>query len=35
MIAILGLKTDEIQNLINNRENKKGICVQMTMLMDG
>ena len=26
MIAILGLKTDEIQNLINNRENKKGIC---------
>ena len=26
MIAILGLMTDEIQNLINNRENKKGIC---------
>ena len=26
MIAILGLKTDEIQNLIDNRENKKGIC---------
>ena len=26
MIAIVGLKTDEIQNLINNRENKKGIC---------
>ncbi len=26
MIAILGLKTDEIQNLINSRKNKKGIC---------
>ena len=26
MIAVLGLMTDEIQNLINNRENKKGIC---------
>tara|TARA_B100001057_G_scaffold291494_1_gene291516 strand:+ start:11851 stop:12786 length:936 start_codon:yes stop_codon:yes gene_type:complete len=26
MIAVLGLKTDEIQNLINNRENKKGVC---------
>ena len=23
MIAVLGLKTSEIQNLINNRENKK------------
>ena len=26
MIAVLGLKTSEIQNLINNRENKKGVC---------
>ena len=26
MIAVLGLKTNEIQNLIENRENKKGIC---------
>ncbi len=26
MIAVLGLKADEIQNLIKNRENKKGIC---------
>ena len=26
MIAILGLKTDEIQDLIDSRKNKKGIC---------
>ena len=26
MIAVLGLKTGEIQNLIKNRENKRGIC---------
>ena len=26
MIAILGLMTDEIKNLINNRKNKKGVC---------
>ena len=26
MIAVLGLKTDEIKNLIDLRENKKGVC---------
>ena len=26
MIAVLGLKTDEIKNLIDSRENKKGVC---------